>query len=54
MIQIQLDSKHIKQLLPIFEKEVAKNPDGYINIQLGSVPKDNFFPGYFWSEDVDC
>lgn len=52
MIQIQISAKRIEQLLPVFKKEVAKNPDGFINIHFESATKDECFPGAFWSEEV--
>jgi len=52
MITLQLDVKTIKMLIPILQKEIEKNPDRFIDIEIKSTIES--IPSISWSSDVDC
>lgn len=52
MITFQISNEKIKEIIPILQKEMEKNSDGYINITLES--EDHPIPTPCWTEEIDC
>ncbi|MFX0132963.1 MAG: hypothetical protein ACFFDN_04885 [Candidatus Hodarchaeota archaeon] len=52
MILLQVSVERIKNLIPILEKEMEKNPSGYIDIRI--ISNEDPLPVPSWSEDIHC